>query len=133
MNLAVNFRHGIAEDTKFPDNHFDLVTDHIMFHEVTAAAAKKIVAETFRILRPGGIFHHVDVPTEGHPHAQLSKTIPGKAATWSNHRYNHEPWFLQYSHTDFPGLLRSAGFTVDFEGDPNRRNMYPKVIAIKPV
>ena len=33
MGLDVNFRHGLAEATGFPDGHFDLVTDHLLFHE----------------------------------------------------------------------------------------------------
>jgi SAM-dependent methyltransferase len=130
MNLDVHFAHRLAEDTRFPDGHFDIVTDHIMFHEVTGEAARQIVAEAKRVLRPGGVFHHLDVLTSGEP-TPLPSSIPGKAGTWVNHRHNIESWSLQYIATDFPGLLRETGFEVKL-GPPLARAIYPGVLAIKP-
>jgi ubiquinone/menaquinone biosynthesis C-methylase UbiE len=116
MGLDVNFRHGLAEATGFPDGYFDLVTDHLLFHEVSAEAAQKIVAETHRILRPGGVFSHHDLTAEGNPNEAPSKTVTGKAHLWETHRHNnYEAHYLKYAGTDFPGLLRKAGFTVSFQ------------------
>jgi ubiquinone/menaquinone biosynthesis C-methylase UbiE len=112
-NIDVHFAQRLAEDTKFPDNHFDIVSNFVMFHEVDAPAAKKIVSEIFRILRPGGVFNHADSQTEGNPKRPLPRTIPIKARLWENHRHNVETWALDYAHTDFPQLMRSAGFDVD--------------------
>jgi len=132
-NLDVHFAQRLAEDTKFPDGYFDIVSDYIMFHEVTEEAATKIVPEIFRILRPGGVFNHSDSPTEGNPEVarSLRKTIEWKARRWENHRHNVEPWALDYQHTDFPGLLRSAGFEVDLSVKSKGRRG-PPVIGIKP-
>jgi SAM-dependent methyltransferase len=49
MGLDVNFAQRLAEDTKFPDGYFDLVTDHIVFHEIPAKQAKQVVAEMHRV------------------------------------------------------------------------------------
>ncbi len=111
--LDVNFAQRLAEDTKFPDGHFDIVSDYLLFHEVTVPAAEKIVTEIHRILRPGGVFNHDDSPTEGNPNVPVPKTIYAKARLWEDHRHNFEPWIPGYRDSDFPGLLRKTGFTVD--------------------
>jgi len=130
-NIDVHFAQRLAEDTKFPDNYFDIVSDYIMFHEVDAPAAREIVPEIFRVLRPGGVFNHSDSPTLGNPKVSIPGTIPLKARRWENHRHNIEPWALDYSHTDFPGLMRSSGFDVDLSiKSIGRRG--PPVIGIKP-
>ena len=138
-NLDVHFAQRLAEDTKFPDGYFDIVSDYIMFHEVTAAVAKKIVPEIYRILRPGGVFNHIDIVTEGHPIqrpgsflTRVPRTIVSKARSWENHRHNVEPWTLEYTHTDFPELLRTTGFDVDLTTNTNLRG-FPPVVGFKPV
>ena len=131
-NIDVHFAQRLAEDTKFPDNYFDIVSDYIMFHEVDAPAATKIVPEIFRVLRPGGVFNHSDGLTAGNPNGSLPQTILLKARRWENHRHNVEPWALDYAHTDFPQLMRSTGFDVDLSiKSIGRRG--PPVIGIKPV
>ena len=130
-NIDVHFAQRLAEDTKFPDGYFDIVSNFVMFHEVEVPAAKKIVTEIFRILRPGGVFNHADSPTEGNPKLPISGTIAAKARRWENHRHNVETWTLDYTHTDFPQLMRSAGFDVDLPMKLAWKVM--PVIGIKPV
>jgi SAM-dependent methyltransferase len=130
MGLEVNFRHGLAEDNKFPDNYFDMASSSILFHEVSTEAAKKIVAETFRVLRPGGTYSHSDFVTEGHGNGR-AHTLPGKAQLWRTRRHNaYEPWFIEYADSDLPGMLRAVGFTVDMSGTGVMGR--PRVIATKP-
>lgn len=112
-NLDVHFAQRLAEDTQFPNGHFDIVSDYLLFHEVTVPAAQKIIPEIHRILRPGGVFYHDDSPTIGNPNVPMSLTIYAKARAWEDHRHNIEPWILGYRHTDFPALMRQAGFAVD--------------------
>ena len=52
--LTIQWRHGNAEETGFPDASFDLVTASLLFHETPPAAAKSILREGFRLLMPGG-------------------------------------------------------------------------------
>ena len=105
-------RSALAEDTKFPDNYFDIVSDYLVFHEVTTDAAKDIVKEIHRILRPGGIFNHDDSGTEGNPNIPLPQTIYDRAWLWVDFRHNIEPWIPGYRESDFPGVMRAAGFDV---------------------
>ena len=130
-NLDVHFAQRLAEDTKFPDGYFDIVSDYLMFHEVSNPAAAKIVPEIYRILRPGGIFNHDDSGTLGNSNIPLPLTIVAKAWAWVDHRHNVESWILGYRHTDFPGLIRKAGFDVDLT---IRQDTYRKraIFGVKP-
>ena len=130
--LDVNYAQRLAEDTKFPDNHFDIVSDYLVFHEVTTDAAKNIVSEIHRILRPGGIFNHDDSVTEGNPNIPVPQSVYDRAWLWVDFRHNIEPWIPGYRESDFPAVMREAGFDVDLT---LRKNAYRKraIHGIKPV
>ncbi len=134
----VNYVQRNAENTGFPDGHFDIVGSCIMFHEVAPEARQRIVKEIYRILRPGGVYHHVDFMTVGHPNHTPTKTVAGLAGKWVDHRHNVETWSPAYQQADFPGLMKAVGFEVDFSGPPtgNSRNAprsFPGVAGIKPM
>jgi ubiquinone/menaquinone biosynthesis C-methylase UbiE len=113
MGVAVNFAQRLGEDSKFPADHFDIVTSYIMFHEVTAQAAARIIAETERILRPGGVFYPIDFYTGGAPPARPL----ARYTSWWDHRWNNEVWRMEYAALDFAGAMRQARFTVK-DGPP---------------
>lgn len=52
--LPIQWRHGNAEQTGFPDASFDLITASLLFHETPPAIARKILRECYRLLRVGG-------------------------------------------------------------------------------
>jgi SAM-dependent methyltransferase len=134
LGLDVNFAQRLAEDSKFPDNYFCLIDDFFVFHEVTIDAARQIAAEMFRVMRPGGVWKHNDIASEGNPAARPNRTILGKANSWDTHRNNYEPWWIDRENCDFPRLLREAGFIVDIEGDSRPNGvLVPRVISTKPV
>lgn len=62
MGIDVHFAQRLAEDTGFPDDHFDIVYAFILLHEVPLAVVKQVIAEAHRILRPGGVLVIEDVP-----------------------------------------------------------------------
>jgi len=128
LGKDIHYVQRLAEDTKFPDNHFDLVTSYIMFHEVTSEAQDKIVAEAKRILRPGGAFFPIDFRTG----EQAGKFDAYRTwATWQDHRFNGEPWRLEYASRDFSEVIRSHGFEVR-EDFPAARRGHGSVMGIKP-
>ncbi len=108
----VSFAQRLAEDTKFPDNHFDLVTANILFHETTQLAAKQIIAETSRILRPGGVFYPIDFYTAGSP----PRTAWEHFQAFWNHRWNNEDWMLEYASLDFEGAMKTSGLKISRNG-----------------
>lgn len=133
MGFDVHFAQRVAEDTRFPDDHFDIVSDYLLFHEMDADAVRQAIAETFRILRPGGVFGHLDIPTRGHPTSKQPNTVFGKAMLWNIYRHNYEPWYLDCAELDLPTLLREVGFELDLSGPPVLWNGRPRTVAIKPV
>ena len=52
MGQDINFALMNAEETSFPDGHFDLVVSHILLHETSGKAMPRIFAEAHRVLRP---------------------------------------------------------------------------------
>jgi SAM-dependent methyltransferase len=108
----IHFAQRLAENTKFPDNHFDMVYVNLLFHEVAAFAARKIVPEIHRVLRPGGTWSGDASGSGGRDYVHPG-TIVAKAASWVNHRFNHEPWEIQNLGNDFPAMRKAAGFAVD--------------------
>lgn len=108
LGVACHFVQRLAEDTKFPDGHFDVVTAFLLFHEVTSEAGRKIVAEAFRILRPGGVFNVFDFPTgfkNYDPYFRYFMEI--------DHTDNCEPFELDFIASDFDALLTKTGFAVE--------------------
>lgn len=62
LGVPVTFVQDNAEHTAFEDDAFDLVTSSLLIHETSAKALPRILAECRRLLAPGGIMAHFDVP-----------------------------------------------------------------------
>ncbi|MDX2144995.1 MAG: class I SAM-dependent methyltransferase [Rhodospirillaceae bacterium] len=123
MGVAVNFAQRLAEDTKFPTGHFDIVVSNLVFHEVSEQGAKDIIKEIARVLRPGGVFSPTDTNT---PPA----TVKAKYTLWYNYRWNHEDWYADWHSVDFAGEMRKSGLKVtDLKRDGNR--YAPQMIGVK--
>lgn len=107
LGIDVDFRQRLAEDTKFPDGHFDMVQSVILFHEVPFEFTRLIVREMFRVLRPGGQFNIFDFPAGDQIPAALQYFLD------VDHQYNGEPWSPQFIFADFTRELQSVGFEVE--------------------
>jgi ubiquinone/menaquinone biosynthesis C-methylase UbiE len=108
LGVECHFVQRLAEDTKFPDGHFDVVTAFLLFHEVSLEAGEKIVQEAFRILRPGGIFNVFDFPTgfkSYDPNFLYFMDVDSKD--------NCEPYSVNFTGSDFDGLLTRTGFKIE--------------------
>jgi len=116
LGIDVNFAQRLAEDTKFPDNHFDIVNAQILFHEVTIAAANEIIREAHRVLRPGGRFLALD---GAFLVRQPRKTAYNRWRTWWTDQWNTEVHYIPYSEYDFTNAFRSVGFDVGSTKGPN--------------
>jgi len=53
-HLDIDWHHGLAEQTPWESESFDLVTATLLFHETPPAISKAILQEAFRLLTPGG-------------------------------------------------------------------------------
>lgn len=104
LGLEVGFLQRNAEATGFPDAHFDLVVSHILLHETSGKAMPRIFRECFRILKPGGLMIHADLPPfdKVDPFAQFILDNE----TW----YNNEPFWGAMREVDQIAMAKEAGF-----------------------
>lgn len=96
---AIRFEQGYAERLPFADGEFDRVLSSMMLHHVNAEAKTAAAAEIFRVLRPGGSLHLVDIGGD-------MTTDDGLAARLIM-RSHHAAGNLGDA---IPRLLRGAGF-----------------------
>ena len=109
LGVDVNYRQALAEDVKFPDNHFDIVTAFILFHEVSPDATPKIIKEAHRVLRPGGTFLAMDgsfvVP-------KPKNNAYGRFRSWWTDQWNSEVWYIPFTEYDYAKTYKEVGFDV---------------------
>jgi ubiquinone/menaquinone biosynthesis C-methylase UbiE len=109
--LAVHYHQQNAEHLAFPDNSFDMVVSHALLHETSQPAVKAILRECFRVLRPGGVTAHAEVPARVEvmsPWEQLRSGYEG----W----YNQEPFWNALTGLDVAGIANAAGFVEAAQG-----------------
>ena len=63
LGLSIDGITGDVHELPFPDNHFDIVTSSVRL----PASSRGPVPEVFRVLKPGGRFHHCDMLRPGNP------------------------------------------------------------------
>ena len=105
LGARVHFAQQNAEHTSFPDDHFDLVVSHVMLHETTHSALRTIFRECSRVLRPGGVMAHLEVPFR---QERMTPWIKVKSAREG--RYNQEPFWIGLTGADLTGIAEEAGF-----------------------
>lgn len=127
--IDVNFRHALAEDTKFPDGHFDVVTSYILHHETSLENSRAIFKEAMRVLRPGGLYFPIDLMTS--PNRRRDPSAHSRYREWVEYRWNHEVYWLEYFGMDMPKELKDAGFEVRDDGPPGYTGDKANIVAIK--
>jgi ubiquinone/menaquinone biosynthesis C-methylase UbiE len=105
LGVPLHFKQASAEETGYPDDHFDLVFSSAVLHETSAKAVPRIFAECFRVLRPGGVMLQLEVPFRAEE-ADAFALIRADFET----RYNNEPFWMGAVSADLAGLARRAGF-----------------------
>ncbi|HEY9651603.1 MAG TPA: methyltransferase domain-containing protein [Coleofasciculaceae cyanobacterium] len=96
--LTIEWRHGNAEETGFPNASFDVVTASLLFHETPPAATKSILRECFRLLMPGGEVLILD---------GNQKTL--RQVDWLTEVFE-EPYIKDYAAQSVEAWMGAAGF-----------------------
>ena len=104
LGRAVHFSQQDAASLNYEDESFDLVVSHILLHETSGKAMPKIIDECYRILKPGGMMVHADLPPFGEmdPYTQLILD--------NETYYNNEPFWGAMREIDQIDLAVRAGF-----------------------
>jgi ubiquinone/menaquinone biosynthesis C-methylase UbiE len=105
-NLDIQWHHGDAEKTEFPDQSFDLVTASLLFHETPPAVSEAILRESFRLLTTGGEVLILDGNQKTLRHLEFLNNI------------FEEPYIRDYAAGSVDAWMGKAGFeavqTQDF-------------------
>ena len=88
LGAKIHFSQQNAEQTDFEDGSFDLVVSHILLHETSEKAIRRVIAECHRLLRPGGLMVHAETP----PYKNL-EAFDAFMLDWDT-RNNNEPFAL---------------------------------------
>jgi SAM-dependent methyltransferase len=87
LGVPAHFSQQNAEHTSFQAGSFDLVISHIMLHETSKSALVNVLRECHRLLRPGGLMLHLEIPR--------GKTVIEKFMhNWES--YNNNETFCRY-------------------------------------
>lgn len=107
LGKKVHYSQQNAESTSFPDDHFDLVVSHILLHECPPDALRRILAESHRVLKPGGLMVHADFPGYAGVDPLTQAMID-----WDTYN-NHEPFWGPMRDMDLVDAARQVGFAGD--------------------
>jgi SAM-dependent methyltransferase len=102
--LAVHFSQQNAEHTDFPDGHFDLVVSSFFLHEISTASTRRILREAWRLLAPGGLMLHMELPPANEVDPYYNFYLD-----WDAY-HNNEPHYAAFRRQDPATLCAEAGF-----------------------
>jgi ubiquinone/menaquinone biosynthesis C-methylase UbiE len=115
---SIDWLHRGAESTGLADRSFDLISACLMFHELPQTAAREIITEARRLLRPGGYLTIMDM----NPRSQIYAQMPTYILTLLK---STEPYLDQYFALDIEKTITDAGFAI-----PTVTNNSPRHRAI---
>jgi len=105
--IPVHYSQQNAEQADFPDGHFDLIVSSFFFHEIPLKSTRKVLRECQRLLAPGGMMVHMELPSE----ASVS-AYENFFWNWDT-AYNAEPYYTVYRSQEPRALCVEADFPQD--------------------
>ncbi|MEM1409814.1 MAG: class I SAM-dependent methyltransferase [Pseudomonadota bacterium] len=96
-----------AEHLPFEDNSVDILMTVYLYHELPPKVRREVAAETARVLRPGGLYVHLDSVQYGDTSMDvLLESFP---------RAFHEPYYDSYCGEDLKALFADVGLAQETE------------------
>ena len=105
-----------GESLPFPDNHFDLVFSVYLFHELPSGIREKVLAESSRVLKDGGVLGICDsLQKDDEP--KLNRVLENFPIDY------HEPFYKGYTIWNTQDSLEKNGFK-EIESDHKLLSKY---------
>jgi ubiquinone/menaquinone biosynthesis C-methylase UbiE len=107
MGHPIHWHQMNGTDLKFADNSMDLVWSAMVLHEMPMRDVAKVLAECHRVLKPGGLMIHMELPlnVDVEPYEQFY-------LDWDAY-YNKEPFYKSLRDLDVRAEVTKAGFADD--------------------
>ncbi|MEM1381692.1 MAG: class I SAM-dependent methyltransferase [Pseudomonadota bacterium] len=103
----IRFIEAAAEKLPFEDNSLDILTTVYLFHELPPKVRREVAKEFARVLKPGGLYVHLDSVQYGDTSMDLLlETFPMAF---------HEPYYDSYCQEDLAALFSEVGLLPDGE------------------
>lgn len=107
LGLRVHFSQQRAEQLDFADGTFDVVCSSFFLHEISVKSTRQVLREAFRVLKPGGLMVHMELPPSSETDPYYSFYLD-----WDAY-YNNEPHYAAFRALDFRKEVLAAGFAPD--------------------
>ncbi len=105
LGKTVHYSQQNGEDLDFDDGYFDLIVSTAVLHETNRPAVRRIFQECQRLLRPGGVMAHLEVPVR-YDHLGVWQQI---RADWEA-QVNNEPFIPGIARMDLAAVATQSGF-----------------------
>ncbi len=107
VDVPVHFSQQDGEHTDFEDESFDLIVSSYLFHELSVKSSKAVLTECHRLLKPGGLMLHMELPASDQVDPYYNFFLD-----WDAY-YNNEPHYASFRGQNLSELCLSAGFDAD--------------------
>jgi len=104
QGATVHFHQQSAEAIEFEDESFDMIFSSMFLHEVPKDGIHKAFKEAHRLLKPGGLMLHMELP----PNKMLG-AYDSFYMDWDAF-YNKEPYYKTFRDMDPAEVCLAAGF-----------------------
>ena len=104
LGYEIHYSQQDARQLDFDDGMFDLVVSSFFLHEQSRDTNRKVLAEAHRVLRPGGLMVHMELP----PSAEVDPYYDFYL-DWDAY-YNNEPHYAAFRRLDLREECLRAGF-----------------------
>ncbi len=101
---TIRFKQMDATSLDYPDQSFDLVFSSMFLHELSLKDIDRVMQEARRVLRPGGLMLHMELP----PNPQMAP-YDAFYLDWDAY-YNEEPFSKAFRDQEPSRLCARAGF-----------------------
>lgn len=104
LGYDIHYSQQDARELDFEDGFFDLVVSSFFLHEQSQATNRKVLAEAHRVLRPGGLMVHMELPPSAETDPYYDFYLD-----WDAY-YNNEPHYAGFRRLDLKAECLRAGF-----------------------
>jgi len=107
MGKQIHFHQMDGAHLNFEDDSFDIVWSAMVLHEMPTQEVLKLFKESYRVLKPGGLMLHMELPLNAdvEPYEQFY-------IDWDSY-YNKEPFYKSLRDLDVKKKVLEAGFNED--------------------